>query len=69
MLCVTMHKLCMCIQEQTKQWSKLLKDHNIPCSSDFSLGSVLGEQVKIRQWNIAGLPTDSFSVDNGIIIR
>jgi dynein heavy chain len=24
--------------------------------------------VKIRAWNIAGLPVDSFSVDNGIIV-
>ena len=25
--------------------------------------------MKIRDWNIWGLPTDSFSVENGIIIR
>lgn len=24
--------------------------------------------MKIRAWNIAGLPVDSFSVDNGIIV-
>ena len=24
--------------------------------------------MKIRDWNIAGLPSDSFSIDNGIII-
>lgn len=29
----------------------------------------LGDPVKIRDWNIAGLPTDSFSIENGIIIR
>jgi len=29
----------------------------------------LGDQVKIREWNIAGLPNDSFSIDNGIVIR
>ena len=28
---------------------------------------VLGDHVKIRQWNIDGLPKDSFSTDNGII--
>ncbi|KAJ8253116.1 hypothetical protein GJAV_G00209300 [Gymnothorax javanicus] len=28
----------------------------------------LGEPVKIRSWTIAGLPSDSFSIDNGIII-
>ena len=41
----------------------------IPRSSEFSLSATLGDPVKIREWNIAGLPTDSFSVDNGIIIR
>uniref|UniRef100_A0A803SM94 Dynein axonemal heavy chain 7 n=1 Tax=Anolis carolinensis TaxID=28377 RepID=A0A803SM94_ANOCA len=41
---------------------------SIPCSEDFSLTTTLGEPVKIRAWNIAGLPSDSFSIDNGIII-
>jgi dynein heavy chain len=54
--------------DQTKMWCKMCVQRNIPCSSDFSLTSTLGQQVKIREWNIAGLPTDSFSVENGIII-
>lgn len=33
----------------------------------FSLNATLGDPVKIRAWQIAGLPVDSFSVDNGII--
>ena len=40
----------------------------IPCSESFSLNATLGSPVKIRAWNIAGLPVDSFSVDNGIIV-
>uniref|UniRef100_A0A8B9I8T3 Dynein axonemal heavy chain 7 n=1 Tax=Anser brachyrhynchus TaxID=132585 RepID=A0A8B9I8T3_9AVES len=40
----------------------------IPCSDDFSLTNILGEPVEIRAWNIAGLPSDTFSIDNGIII-
>ncbi|XP_073402803.1 dynein axonemal heavy chain 7 [Dendrobates tinctorius] len=55
-------------QMQTKEWSLLCKQRNIPSSEDYSLTSSLGEPVKIRAWNIAGLPSDSFSVDNGIII-
>ena len=27
-----------------------------------------GIQVQIRQWQIAGLPKDYFSVDNGVIV-
>ena len=44
------------------------KREMIPCSESFSLNSTLGEPVKIREWQIAGLPVDSFSVDNGIIV-
>ncbi|XP_025934664.1 dynein heavy chain 12, axonemal [Apteryx rowi] len=55
-------------QECTKDWSKLCKEKNIPCSENFSLSNTLGDPVKIRAWNIAGLPTDIFSVDNGVIV-
>ncbi|XP_044525004.1 dynein axonemal heavy chain 7 [Gracilinanus agilis] len=55
-------------QNQTDEWTLSCKERDIPCSDDYSLTSTLGEPVKIRAWNIAGLPSDSFSVDNGIII-
>uniref|UniRef100_A0A8B9MHC5 Dynein axonemal heavy chain 3 n=1 Tax=Accipiter nisus TaxID=211598 RepID=A0A8B9MHC5_9AVES len=51
-----------------KQWQVLCNENNIPCSSDFSLSNTLGDPVKIRAWQIAGLPVDSFSIDNGIIV-
>uniref|UniRef100_A0A8C3KFE8 Dynein axonemal heavy chain 3 n=1 Tax=Calidris pygmaea TaxID=425635 RepID=A0A8C3KFE8_9CHAR len=51
-----------------KQWQVLCNEKNIPCSSDFSLSNTLGDPVKIRAWQIAGLPIDSFSIDNGIIV-
>ena len=38
------------------------------CSENFSVNATLGEPVKIRAWHIAGLPVDSFSIDNGIIV-
>ena len=40
----------------------------VPCSDTPSLIQTLGDPVQIRQWNIEGLPTDNFSIDNGIII-
>ncbi|XP_035161068.1 dynein axonemal heavy chain 7 isoform X5 [Callithrix jacchus] len=55
-------------QNQTKEWTTLCKGRNIPCSDDYSLMGTLGEAATIRTWNIAGLPSDSFSIDNGIII-
>lgn len=41
---------------------------DIPCSETFKMVDVLGEPVTIRDWTIDGLPNDSFSIDNGIII-
>ncbi|KFQ84601.1 Dynein heavy chain 7, axonemal, partial [Phoenicopterus ruber ruber] len=55
-------------QMQTKEWVLLCKTKDLPCSDDFSLTNILGEPVEIRAWNIAGLPSDMFSIDNGIII-
>ena len=55
-------------QQIIQKWHKASIKRNIPCSENFSLNSTLGEPVKIRAWNIAGLPVDSFSVDNGIIV-
>ncbi|CAF4568450.1 unnamed protein product [Rotaria sp. Silwood1] len=50
-----------------RQWIDLCRSKRIPCSDVFSLNTTLGDAVKIRAWQIAGLPVDSFSVDNGII--
>uniref|UniRef100_A0A672FZI1 Dynein axonemal heavy chain 3 n=3 Tax=Salarias fasciatus TaxID=181472 RepID=A0A672FZI1_SALFA len=54
--------------ECQKQWHILCQEKKIPCSEDFSLSNTLGNQVAIRAWQIAGLPVDSFSTDNGIIV-
>ncbi|KAM4608668.1 dynein axonemal heavy chain 7 [Polymixia lowei] len=55
-------------QCQTEEWLEMCKSREIPCSSNMSLMNSLGEPVEIRAWTIAGLPSDSFSIDNGIII-
>ena len=55
-------------QQQTQTWVESIKNHGIPCSDHPTLTYTLGDPVKIRQWNIDGLPTDGFSVDNGIIV-
>ncbi|KAL8585021.1 Dynein heavy chain 3, axonemal [Nucella lapillus] len=55
-------------QTVRKEWLELSVEKAIPCSPNFSLMMTLGEPVVIRAWNIAGLPIDTFSVDNGIIV-
>ncbi|XP_069839891.1 dynein axonemal heavy chain 3 isoform X1 [Dendropsophus ebraccatus] len=55
-------------QQCQSKWHVICKEKKIPSSNDFSLSTTLGDPVKIRAWQIAGLPVDSFSIDNGIIV-
>jgi hypothetical protein len=41
---------------------------SFPLRPPLRLVTVLGEPVRIRDWVIDGLPNDSFSIDNGIIV-
>ena len=47
---------------------KDVKGKGVPGSATVSLEKVLGNPVQIRDWNIAGLPRDSLSTDNAIIM-
>ncbi|KAF6266164.1 dynein heavy chain 9 [Scenedesmus sp. NREL 46B-D3] len=49
-------------------WVKACKAHGVACSDKFKLGVVLSDPVKVRQWNIWGLPKDDFSTENAIAI-
>lgn len=53
---------------QCEEWIKACVKDKIPCSPKFSLANTLGDQVAIRQWTLDGLPTDSFSIDNAIVV-
>ncbi|XP_038073730.1 dynein heavy chain 3, axonemal-like isoform X4 [Patiria miniata] len=55
-------------QECLKDWYALCKEKGIPVSDVFSLSATLGDPVKIRDWQLAGLPVDNFSIDNAIIV-
>ncbi|XP_039301684.1 dynein heavy chain 7, axonemal-like [Solenopsis invicta] len=54
--------------QQISEWVQLCSNRQVICSHDFHLRDVLGDPVLIRSWNIAGLPADAFSIDNGIIV-
>ncbi|XP_060776842.1 dynein axonemal heavy chain 3 [Neoarius graeffei] len=54
--------------ECQQEWHKICMKRKVPCSEDFTLSNILGNQVSIRAWRIAGLPVDSFSTDNGIMV-
>eukprot|EP00746_Dinoflagellata_sp_MGD_P128313 gnl/MRDRNA2_/MRDRNA2_62704_c0_seq1.p1 gnl/MRDRNA2_/MRDRNA2_62704_c0~~gnl/MRDRNA2_/MRDRNA2_62704_c0_seq1.p1 ORF type:complete len:2643 (+),score=576.00 gnl/MRDRNA2_/MRDRNA2_62704_c0_seq1:1172-7930(+) len=55
-------------EEAVVEWVKTSGEKEIPGSETFSLEKCLGQAVVIRSWTIAGLPNDSFSIENGIII-
>ncbi|KAL0050690.1 hypothetical protein WJX82_005287 [Trebouxia sp. C0006] len=55
-------------ERATSLWTSECQGHDIPCSTDFRMAAVLGEPVQIREWVIQGLPNDSFSIDNAIIV-
>jgi len=49
------------------QWVEGCKERNIPSDEDFNLPNIMGDPVVIRNWNIAGLPNDQTSSENGIL--
>lgn len=50
-----------------RHWTKFLREKNLMFSSDWTLQKILGDSLRIRTWNIQGLPADDLSIDNGII--
>jgi len=55
-------------QNITAEWVAKALEKKIPGSERYSFTKVLGEPIKVRQWNIDGLPSDNFSVENAIVI-
>uniref|UniRef100_A0A803YQF6 Dynein axonemal heavy chain 1 n=1 Tax=Meleagris gallopavo TaxID=9103 RepID=A0A803YQF6_MELGA len=59
---VSMQSLC-------KEWLSKLSENNIPHTKEPNVISTLGDPVEIRSWQIAGLPNDTLSVENGVITQ
>ena len=51
------------------QWLARLGEYGVPHDDQASLVRTLGEPVKIRNWQIAGLPRDALSVENGVVVQ
>ena len=50
-----------------ENWKLILNDTGIVFSPDFSFADFLANSSDVRDWNIQGLPADSFSTENGVI--
>lgn len=60
--------VCECTEKKLLLIHFSIQSKKIPSSDDFSLSKTLGDPIKIRAWNIAGLPSDAFSIDNAVIV-
>jgi len=49
-------------------WAKAVRGLQIPCSEDFDFCNFLANPEDVRDWNIQGLPADSFSTENGVTV-
>ena len=58
-----------CRNECIADWVRFVTKLGIACSTNFSLTKTLGSAIKIQAWNIHGLPRDSFSIDNSVMIE
>jgi dynein heavy chain len=56
-------------EQMTNKWIKHLKNFKVPHSENPEITKTLGDAVKIRNWQLAGLPKDILSVQNGIIVQ
>mmetsp|Transcript_28825 Transcript_28825/g.26091 ORF Transcript_28825/g.26091 Transcript_28825/m.26091 type:complete len:257 (+) Transcript_28825:3217-3987(+) len=54
--------------ELEQSWIKYLEELSIKHTPLINMRKFLGDSVKIQSWNLAGLPKDDTSTENGIII-
>ena len=45
-----------------------VKALHIPASENFDFALFLADPKNVRDWNIQGLPSDSFSTENGVMV-
>lgn len=49
-------------------WVAKCKELGIPVSETVTLCGTLADPVEVRDWMLAGLPSDGTSIDNGILV-
>ena len=50
-------------------WIASLEKNHVPHNEHCTLIDTLSDPVKVRSWQIAGLPKDNLSVENGVIVQ
>jgi dynein heavy chain len=54
--------------ELEEEWRNNIKRLHLKHTPNISMKQVLGDDVTIRIWSVAGLPNDNLSIENGIIL-
>lgn len=54
-------------EELEALWREKIAENGIKLQDNITMSKTLGNEVTIRQWGLAGLPSDKLSVENGII--
>ncbi|XP_029991393.1 dynein heavy chain 1, axonemal [Sphaeramia orbicularis] len=52
-----------------EEWLNCFTELSVPHTDEPNLINTLGDPVKIRSWEISGLPKDNLSVENGVIAQ
>ena len=50
-------------------WSEAVRQAELQVTDPFSLVSALAPALELRAWGLQGLPADTFSIENAIIIK
>ena len=54
--------------ELVTHWVEHCKELKIPVSENLSIVKVLADPYEIRQWNTEGLPRDTVSTENAVLV-
>ncbi|XP_068576471.1 dynein axonemal heavy chain 1 [Cebidichthys violaceus] len=53
----------------SEEWLHCFKELSVPHTDEPNMINTIGDPVKIRSWQISGLPKDNLSVENGVIAQ
>jgi dynein heavy chain len=54
-------------ESAVSRWRTSVRKKDLCTSPDYTFQRLLGDQITIRRWNMAGLPTDQTSIDNAVM--
>jgi dynein heavy chain len=56
-------------QDLVTNWTNMIQQVELPYSDDYKFSKFMATEAEAREWQIKGLPTDSFSVENGCFVN